>query len=260
MNKKKILLAIIKDSNTAVGYIIYDENNSTINKITHKNMVETLEKEPNGIDGLEIAEGDIKGSNGSLNRYSALDTNGRLLNSKALVVLRRIGDLKLECLNVDGRAFILTTNEAIQYSKLHGIANGKIVNKNNQQIISSITGQYEYILEENQKDMVRAFADGANTYASMVKIKYKDLDFKIKLLNDTTEILISINNKELKANIMYNGAIKIENLNYIGFPNLNTGISKIDNQTDSISIRTENGIFQCGMDFMKDLLNKILIN
>ena len=95
-----------------------------------------------GIHGLGISNGKLSGSNGALSRYS-LYKNGVLQGKFIPVVLNKIGEAGFEIIAPNCRVLKLRENDAVTVAMKYGIANGKVVTRNNsERFISAISGEY----------------------------------------------------------------------------------------------------------------------
>lgn len=91
----------------------------------------------------------LKGTNGVIDRYPVFmgTPSGLVQVSHSLVVISRLAD-GFVLSDGNGNIAKLTTNDAVGYFKLQGIANGKLVSQDGKETVSSIKGNY---VEENDR-------------------------------------------------------------------------------------------------------------
>lgn len=84
----------------------------------------------------------LKFTNGVVTRYPSIDSStGNLIGQNPIVITQEHKD-GYQVSDAFGTTFDWDYNTAVHYAKMQGIANGKIVTKNNKEIISSISGYY----------------------------------------------------------------------------------------------------------------------
>lgn len=139
------VIAVHYDNNkNIIGFRLLDSEasqNQTAVMDQPYNVVENILKSGKAtIEGLEVSNNKIKGSNGSLDRYPALLNNN--LIRKAMVIIATIDDVGYRVANYDGKTADEYANKIVAYSNNIQIANGKLVTKNGKQFISAISGNY----------------------------------------------------------------------------------------------------------------------
>ena len=97
------------------------------------------------IVGLCIEQGKLKGSNGSLDRYPKIDGSTNKITNKTLIILNSIDDIGYRVSDVQGKILDKTAESLLPTAKKAGLANGKIIEKDNKVYISSISGVYTNI-------------------------------------------------------------------------------------------------------------------
>ena len=149
-----IMLAKIIDKSKTVGYRLMDCSKLGSEKAVVDIKSETLkEKMKTGLKVLNAeltAKGEVHGSNGSLDRYTSIDINGKPLDKTPLVVLFRLKD-GFMCANYSGASSQITSKEALDIANKNGIANGKITTRGDKKVISSINGEYPEMPSELKK-------------------------------------------------------------------------------------------------------------
>lgn len=136
------LIAVIKarvNSKSLLGVRIIDSDTESIKDVPLKNFVAVLSK------GVEVAnckiDGDtIIGTNGSLDRFPVI-VNGKLRGDSPLVVLEKVNGGFKVC-DWSGNIKKLKDSDVIEYASKNGIANGKLVSKDNKTTVSAIKGEY----------------------------------------------------------------------------------------------------------------------
>ena len=95
------------------------------------------------IQNVAVVDGNLIGTNGSLDRLATIDIHKGLSGKSPLVVINRLGDAGYTVIDYKGVVKKATNTDVVKYAKLFGIANGKVIVKDNLEYISSITGEYE---------------------------------------------------------------------------------------------------------------------
>jgi len=140
------VIGVIKDkSKKMVGIRLMDSETSKIKDVTIDSLITSLK---NGVEviGINIINGELTGSNGSLNRYPQI-IDGKLQGKSTLIILESI-----ECdgetagyvvTDYKGNKVSLKVEDAIEYSEVNGIANGLVREPSGKKKhISSINGSY----------------------------------------------------------------------------------------------------------------------
>lgn len=149
-----ILVSTIRDAKSKViSYNFISYNAGKVDKLSvNADKIAALKKVK--IENAEVVESPkggcvLKGTNGVIDRYPVFmaSPSGLVQVSHSLVVVSRLID---GFILSDGNGNIakLTTNDAVGYFKLQGIANGKLVSQDGKETVSSIKGNY---VEENDR-------------------------------------------------------------------------------------------------------------
>lgn len=98
------------------------------------------------VENLKVDKLQLKGTNGSLERYPLIDITGNLLGNASVTILGEILDgdkvIGYTISDYKGKMINVRYNNFLNYAKENGITNGKIVNKNGTNFISAIEGGY----------------------------------------------------------------------------------------------------------------------
>ena len=169
-----LLIGCIYDNNNSAGYRILDDNTGRCLDIKNSELISEIKNGRIYIDNAELtAKNDLKGTNGSLDRYPKLDINGTLLSNTRLnpvIIIGKIDDNRYKVCNYLGEIRTMHKESLIEYAKIAGIANGKITNKNGSDIISSISGEYRTIKMETEIDSI------LSNYFNAIRPIYKPSD------------------------------------------------------------------------------------
>lgn len=139
------MIAVINKNQQTWGYRIFNATPGEYQYIdVEEKLVKlALEQKRLVIENLVLENGELVGSNGSLDRYPRVSKAGFLVSKKSpLIVLTQIGDVGYRVVNFNGVVKKEPTAKVVEYAKEHGIANGKVVARDNIEFISSIIGTY----------------------------------------------------------------------------------------------------------------------
>lgn len=144
-----VLVGVCKERGKINSFVIEDIDTCQTMVVPYENVYNALAK-GNGseIDGIEIVNGKIEGSNGSFDRYSQIDSSGNVKDEAAVIT-----DQIIINGNIAGYKIIYKSNVPLNIkvedilSKIGkiNIANGTIVNNNGSIYIRPIKGQYKKI-------------------------------------------------------------------------------------------------------------------
>ena len=169
-----ILLAVHKDyrpNETVIGFRIFDTDTKQYMDASIESVYVQLQNNVI-VDGLEIKDGELKGNNGSLDRYTTI-VNGQNFGGCPIIITKEYPNNVYEVVNYLGQVTKMSMVSIIRYAQSEGLANAKIVNTENKQYISRIHGEFE-------KDKI--FKDMAAGNAT--KMKMKVMDVKVYRLDD----------------------------------------------------------------------------
>jgi len=172
-----ILLAVHKQYNPdeiIVGFRIFDKETRQMMDANYESVITQLANGVATIDGIEIDNGKLKGSNGVFDRYTTI-VNGRSFGNCPLVITKEFPNNVYEVVNFLGQVTNMSLDNLIKYSESEGIANAKIVTKDGKSYISRISGEFE-------RD--KKFTD--LEYGSTTRNKLKLLNSNIYSLDDNS--------------------------------------------------------------------------
>lgn len=143
-----VMIGVHRDfKNNIIGFRILDDDNGKFMDVSYEDVKRVLIQSENNeeykIENLKYEDGEISGSNGSLDRFPTL-INKRLSGVSPLIILEEMPNRHYRVTNFAGEIVEISEENAIKYSNDYAIANGKI-SKNNEtgkEYISSIRGNY----------------------------------------------------------------------------------------------------------------------
>ena len=130
--------------------VLVDKTKCTIKDTSVNGIITLVIQRGCPVLGVEITNGEISGSNGSLDRYGDINTAGK---TPLVVVARyKTANETMYCItNASGRVFNVPEADALKYAIQNGIANGKVVDKDGVKFISAIVGEYPTVdLDKNK--------------------------------------------------------------------------------------------------------------
>lgn len=171
--------------NKVIAFRILDADTGTVQDHMYDEVKSVLAREIE-IAGLELKDGEINGSNGSLSRYAKL-VNNIPVNGNPVVILKEFPNKTYSVSNHLGQIATMNSEQLINYANSEGIANGKIVNTDDNTFVSSING--EFIKDKSFKE----FESGKRTVAKLKMFGMKDFELDSNYLarglnKDATEI------------------------------------------------------------------------
>ena len=144
---KIFAIAKIVNGNNTIGLRIADVEAKKIQyrDVPMASIKKVLECGGATIENVGILDGDVVGTNGSLERLSSVDLNGKLIGRAPLVIINKIGDAGYTIIDYKGTVKKARNEDVVAYAKQFGIANGKVVVKDSIEFISSINGEYDVL-------------------------------------------------------------------------------------------------------------------
>ena len=144
------MTSVIKSGNKIVKMRILGlgEYKNDIKDVDCKQIADFIKAGKVKIENLTVdSNGELKGVNGSIDRYGVLG------KSQALIILDEITDengnvIKYKCADAAASIATIEKAQAINIAELIGIANGKVVTKDDKKFISAIDGSYHTIVEK----------------------------------------------------------------------------------------------------------------
>lgn len=138
-----IILARILDPKNLIGFRILDTQSNVATGVSYASMVDVLKKGKTKVLNVELKEGKVVGTNGSLDRYTAIDMNNKVLNGKTPVVIVKQVGCYYTVTDYVGELQELSNGPTVVLARKNGIANGKVITHGRTQYISAIKGTYE---------------------------------------------------------------------------------------------------------------------
>lgn len=180
------LIGVLKSRNKIVGYRLLQLKDKKYFDVNPQTVQQILQVNSNAVANLELVNGEIVGSQGSIDRYTAIRETR--VSDRQIVIIKKVvinDDKPVGYLVTDYRYSalkFLTTDEIISICEPQGsnkIANGKIVeNSEGTKFISAIQGNYDTmtISAELYAKTMRNRADQSNK--PIVKAKKPVVDVK----------------------------------------------------------------------------------
>lgn len=139
-----VAVASIYTGNNLIGFRLLDSNSLSVKDVPTNSIINVISSGKVQIDNLCVENCKLQGSNGSIDRLPKV-VDGKLKGKSALTILNKIGEQGYTVSDYKGQVLKLKEEDVIKYSKQNGISNGKIVEKDGKEFISSIIGEYEKI-------------------------------------------------------------------------------------------------------------------
>ena len=189
------MIAVIKSNNNIVGYRLLDDEGQVLN-VSAQGVKNDIIRNPDNFANLRVIDGDILGSNGVIDRYTAIDmVTENPLNKESRVIIKRVVD------DMDTtRGYIISdykgetkkyrTEDVIAVCKENGIANGRIILNEDVEYISAIKGEFRtFVIErrsakESKKDNNKLAVK--HVYSEVVS-KGNQTDGLIKIARNSAE-------------------------------------------------------------------------
>ena len=142
---KIFAIAKIVDRNKTIGLRIADVESKNVQyrDVSLDSIHKVLSSGNITIENIGILDGDIVGTNGSIDRLASVTTTGELMGKAPLVIINKIGDVGYTIVDHKGLLKKVREEDVVAYAKQFGIANGKVVVKNGLEYVSSINGEYD---------------------------------------------------------------------------------------------------------------------
>lgn len=222
---------IDKDNNT-IGLRLLDVDTKTIKDVPVDDVVDVLNKGIATIENIGTNGNELIGTNGSINRLTKVK-GGKVYGKSSLVIIDEIIDKGYLVADYKGTMKKYSTENVIKYAKNNGIANGKVVNKDEKEFISSISGAY------NKVEMQVSSTRGKELYTGE---KVEDIEelkplylFGTVLYYKNNDFFTSKDYYELKDTEKINNQI-IKNNGVYELYNMYTLLKSIDRDIDNTNI------------------------
>ena len=134
------------NKNMVIGYRLMNTDTMEVLDVPTESVKATISKGTVSFSNMALVGANIIGINGALTRYAYIDIQSKALvgaQASPFVVLKKIGDAGYLVADAFGKTAKVRVDKAVEYAKTFGIANGKVVEKDGIEFISSISGNYE---------------------------------------------------------------------------------------------------------------------
>lgn len=135
------LIALHMSGARTIGVRLINNENYNIEDVEYRKFIDTINANQVEVTNVAVENGRLKGTNGTLSRYAIIENN-LIIGSCPIVILMELADDCYKVVNPLGQIADMHSNDIIKYAKVEGLANGKIVDQNNKEYISSINGEY----------------------------------------------------------------------------------------------------------------------
>ncbi|MEM4386043.1 MAG: hypothetical protein QXD03_05815, partial [Candidatus Anstonellales archaeon] len=198
------MIAVVFDinKNDVLGFRVFDVVDNKYKDVAYKALLGAMQKNLIQIGNLGLVDGKIVGTNGSIDRYSKIDIQGKLVSKNApLVIINQIGDVGYTVVDYKGNVKKVKIADVVNYAKQYGIANGKVVMREGVDFISSINGSYEVIsIDEVKKAVVSSGVDVRIKVANLGKsniVKQASVEAEINI--ETNDVFNCLTNSQRLA-------------------------------------------------------------
>lgn len=155
------------------GFRFMDSDTCQVMDQPYAKVLSVAKSKPGVLRGIEYdaVKQELRGSNGAFDRYSALV--GNRIIKQSVTILNTVNGKYYHITNAIGKHDTVGDIELIELASKVGIANGKLVTKNDETFVSAISGNYD---DKTNKDVVLPEAkvynkvkEEAKEYAKEVK-------------------------------------------------------------------------------------------
>lgn len=176
-----------------------DSRKLEIVDVTEYKLIYAIRNKKIHVNGLRIKDNKIVGHNINIDRYAKI-YNTSIKGLFPIVIIKQLESnnttIGYVISDYNGNLLRLRTEDIITYGKNYGIANAKIVKRNGQEYISSITGLFESktINKNVQKDRdnIDTKTDTKDEFkyptVSEFKAKMDKAGYKYSIINDDTQL------------------------------------------------------------------------
>lgn len=208
-----LAIANICNGKNTIGFRLIDSESLQIKDVPVENLKAILISGNVQVGNLKVEYGKVTGSNGDIERLPKL-VNGRLVGKSPLIIVAQLGDQGYTVSDYTGNIINMDNSYVIEYAKRNGISNGKVVEKDGVEFISSINGQYtrkeippEMMLkrhsESSEKLLPILISDNSNV-SKWPRYKLIRLAGSSEILiTDVTESPIDMFNENIKSEYGY---------------------------------------------------------
>lgn len=232
----RILGSIRSDGKGILGYMLIDINSNSVKPLSSidlKNIMTRVE-----IENAKLENGEIVGTDGSLNSLPIYDMSGTLIGNQRITILEELVDSKnvrlgYIVMNPKGVKAKLNVRDTIMYMQKFGATNGKLVKNttDNGQHISALKGNFEKKIvlprKENTKVQIKD---------KRLKLLYSDRS-KTKRNLMTNRIMLQLRHGSITDNNLYRVSFDYRGVfkHYSSFINKFKGVSLVSNDAKKVS-------------------------
>lgn len=169
---------VVNEDNEVIGIGIVDDYRKEARLFSIDNIISIINSGTK-IENLTVENRKLKGTNGEIKRYAAVERNWRTQGKTPLVIISEIivagritGYSVVDC---KGNFLNMKIADILQYAKRlgMGIANGDIIDKDNQMIIKCINGEYKKNIIDRDRDKLDKTLAKAKLLYDEVKVLYE---------------------------------------------------------------------------------------
>lgn len=199
---------IDKDNNT-IGLRLLDVDTKTIKDVPVDDVVDVLNKGIATIENIGTNGNELIGTNGSINRLTKVNCM-RVIGESRVVIVNQISGDKYLVSDYKGILKTLTKNELIAYAKDKGIANGKIVSKEDKEFISAIRGTFGLLDNKSRDKSYTGIL--LNEYDKLHPINHEGLVVRLKdcklVCEDTNNNLVIPSENKIEESIVFRNGVR----------------------------------------------------
>lgn len=137
-----IAVANISDGQSTIGLRLLDVDKQEIKDVPINNIKQALSKQMVSIENVELSDGKVVGSNGSIDRLTKI-IEGMPIGKRPLLIIDKLDNGNYRVADYNGCITTFDNEYMLKYCSLHGVANGKVVKKDGQEFISAISGSHK---------------------------------------------------------------------------------------------------------------------
>lgn len=145
----------LENPDKVVGLRLFDVDKIDVKDTTIQAVKSVLSRGAISIENIELVDGELVGTNGSIDRLAKIDTNRNPLGETPIVIIDQVGEDGYIIVSYTGYMKQFSTEDILSIAKENGIANGKVITKNNKEFISAIRGSYNRIEQSQVKERLQ---------------------------------------------------------------------------------------------------------
>lgn len=133
---------IVDDKNKSIGIRVLHLDTNENRDIQNRELKKALKFNQYSIDNIELQDGKIVGTNGSLDRLTKV-CNNNIVGEQTIVIVYNTGRGKYLVANYQGNLAYVTEKDLIKFGKQGSIANGTVVDNNGTEYLRAIKGSFK---------------------------------------------------------------------------------------------------------------------